>query len=85
LLATSYSVADRLIISFDTPTGTRIWKYDPEEFEEEESEGHEGEESTGHEHHGEHESHGHEEHGHGEHEHDDDGETEMFYHLITFK
>ena len=37
---------------------------------------------TTHEH--EHESHGHEEHGHGDHG-DEEGETEMFYHLITFK
>ena len=64
--------------------GTRIWKYDPDEFEEDECG--EGEEGTGHGHH-EHESHGHGEHGHeghGEHE-DDEQETEMFYHLITFK
>lgn len=39
----------------------------------------------GHGHHEhEHESHGHEEHGHGDHG-DEEGETEMFYHLITFK
>ena len=45
----------------------------------------EGEEVTGHGHHEhEHESHGHEEHGHGDHG-DGEGETEMFYHLITFK
>lgn len=64
--------------------GTRIWKYDPEEFAEEECD-EEGEEVTGHGHHEhEHESHGHEEHGHGDHG-DEEGETEMFYHLITFK
>lgn len=67
-------------------SGTRIWTYDPEDFKEEECEGEEVEDSTGHGQNGHHGEHGHEGHGHGEHETDDDhGETEMFYHLITFK
>ena len=62
--------------------GTRMWKYDEDEFEEDE------EEEGGHGDHG-HEDHVHGDHGHGDHGHgdhgDDEGEVEMFYHIITFK
>lgn len=68
--------------------GTRMWKYEEDEFEEHEEEGEHGD--HGHGDHG-HEEHGHEDHGHGDHEHgdhehgDDEEEVEMFYHIITFK
>lgn len=66
--------------------GTRIWKYDETEFEEDDEEcghGDHGHGEHGHEDHG-HGDHGHGDHGHGDHE-DEEEETEMFYHLITFK
>ena len=65
--------------------GTRMWKYDEDEFEEDE------EEEGGHGDHGDHGhgDHGHGDHGHGDHGHgdhgDDEEEVEMFYHIITFK